>query len=115
MKNLGIGIDIVEIERFRKLPYKYNEPFYKKIFSNSEIKYCLSYKNSSQHFAGKFALKEAVVKSIREKIKMRDIITTNISKNKPDVVLAKKLPYKFLVSISHEKNYAIAVAISFIM
>lgn len=114
MKNLGIGVDIVGIERFRKLPYKYNESFYKKIFSHSEIKYCLSHKNSSQHFAGKFALKEAVIKSIREKIEMRDIVTTHISKNKPDIVLTKKLPYRFLVSISHEKDYAIAAVISFI-
>lgn len=112
MKNLGLGIDIASIERFRKLPYKSNESFYKKIFSHSEIKYCLAHKNSSQHFASKFALKEAVIKSIQKKLEMKDIVTTHISKNKPHVTLTKKLPYKFLVSVSHEKDYAIAVVIS---
>lgn len=113
MKNLGMGIDIVSVKRFRKLPYKSNKSFYAKIFSNSEIEYCLSHKNSSQHFAGKFALKEAVIKSVQKKIEMKDIVTMHTSKNKPHVILTKKLPYKFLVSVSHEKDYAIAIVISF--
>lgn len=107
-----MGTDIVSIERFRKMPYKSNKSFYKKIFSRSEIEYCLARKNSSQHFAGKFAMKEAVIKSINYNLKMKDVITTHISKNKPCVILRKKLPYTFLVSVSHEKDYAVAVVIS---
>lgn len=115
MKNIGVGVDIVSIERFRKLPYITNESFYKKIFTDAEIKYCLLRKNSSLHFAGKFALKEAIIKSIPNKITLKNIVTTHNSQKKPSVILTKKLPYQFSVSISHEKDYAIAAVISFIM
>jgi len=65
MEIFNIGIDIVNIERFKKKEYAKNKKFYQKIFTNSEIKYCLGFKNSSKHFAGKFAIKEAVKKSIK--------------------------------------------------
>ena len=114
LENFGIGIDIVEIERFRKKNYKKNKNFYKKIFSKSEIDYCLKFKDTYPHFAGKFAIKESVIKSIPDKISFLDIRTSN-SKHGPIVSLfgksAKK--YSFLASISHEKEYAIAAVISF--
>jgi len=111
MKNLGIGIDIVEIERFKKLPYKTNKSFYKKIFSELEIRYCLKHKNSAQHFAGKFAIKEATKKSLSTKIQMIGIVTSH-KHSKPQIKLQKKLPYNFLVSVSHDSKVAIAVVIS---
>lgn len=85
--------------------------FYKKIFDESEIEYCLRHKNSFRHFAGKFAAKEAVIKSIPKKIRMSDIITTHQS-SKPKIILRKNLPYDFLVSISHEGDLAVAVVIA---
>ena len=111
MKNLGIGIDVVSIERFRKLPYKKNKLFYKKIFSQSEIDYCLARKDSSQHFAGKFAIKEAVKKSIPDKIPLVDIITSH-KKSKPAVTLQNNRSYLFSVSVSHDAGIAAAAVIS---
>lgn len=111
MKDLGIGIDVVSIERFRKLPYKKNKPFYKKIFSQSEINYCLSRKDSSQHFAGKFAIKESIRKSIPDKIRMSDIITSH-KKSRPVVTLRNNRNYFFSVSVSHDASIAAAAVIS---
>lgn len=111
MENLGIGIDIVETNRFKKLPYSSHKAFYKKIFVESEIKYCLKHKNASQHFAGKFALKEAVKKSISRDIRMIDILTSHDA-SKPQVKLRKNLPYGFIASVSHDSNVAVAVVIS---
>lgn len=111
LKNLGIGIDIVDIERFRKLPYEENKSFYKKIFSSSEIRYCLSHKNASQHFAGKFAIKEAAKKSISGKINMLDIETSH-RLSKPIITIKKHIPYNFLISLSHDSNVAVAVVLS---
>ena len=65
MEIFNIWVDIINIERFKKKEYAKNKKFYQKIFTNSEIKYCLGFKNSSKHFAGKFAIKEAVKKSIK--------------------------------------------------
>ena len=109
-----MGIDIVEIERFRKKNYKKNKNFYKKIFYKSEIDYCLKFKDTYPHFAGKFGVKESVIKSIPDKISFLDIKTSN-SKHGPIVSIIGKLAkkYSFLASISHEKEYAIAAVISF--
>lgn len=111
MKKSGIGVDVVDIERFKKLPYKTNKSFYSRIFSKSEIRYCLTHKNSSQHFAGKFAIKEAVKKAIPDKIRMTDIVTL-YKNSKPQIMLQKKLSYDFLVSVSHDSNVAVAVVIA---
>ena len=111
MEISGIGTDIVDIDRFRKKEYSRNKKFYERIFSKSEIQYCLSFKNNSEHFAGKFAIKEAVKKSIKENIGFKEILT-NHEKSKPQIILKKKLNYRFLVSVSHEKDYAIAMVIA---
>ena len=39
--DIGVGIDLVEIKRFKELPYSTNQSFYTKIFSKDEINYCL--------------------------------------------------------------------------
>ncbi len=104
----AIGIDLADINKFRKKPYHSNQSFYKKIFSYSEIKYCLKFKNSYEHFAGKFAIKESVKKAISTKIKFLDIITSH-SDSKPTVTI-KNNSYKkrlILSSISHESGFAI--------
>jgi len=111
MRISNIGIDMVDIDRFRKKEYGKNKFFYEKIFTKSEIKYCLSFKNKSEHFAGKFAIKEAVKKSIKEKISFIEIVTSH-NNSKPKIILKKKLNYRFLVSISHERNFAIAMVIA---
>ena len=110
----GIGIDIIDVERFRKKIFKQNLKFYQRIFLESEIKYCLRFKSPYEHFAGKFALKESVIKSIRDKISFLDIQTSN-SKYGPTIsLLGKKAKkYSFLCSVSHEKKFAIAVVISY--
>jgi len=110
-EKFGIGIDIIEINRFKTKPFKEHENFYKKIFHDSEIKYCLNHKNSSQSFATKFAIKESVIKSINQKIDFLDILTDHLD-SKPIVSLLPDSSYNFLVSVSHEKLNAIAVVIS---
>ena len=90
MEIFNIGIDIINIERFKKKEYAKNKKFYQKIFSKSEIEYCLEFKNSSEHFAGKFAIKEAVRKSLKEKVPFNKILTTH-KNSKPRIILKMKL------------------------
>ena len=113
IEKLGIGIDIIDVDQFKKISYLKKPNFYKKIFLPSEIKYCLKYKNPYEHFAGKFALKEAVKKAINERISMLDIETSH-SNSKPIVKLRGKwkTKYKFLASISHEKKFATSIIVS---
>ena len=74
LEKLGIGIDIVEIKRFLNKPYETNNFFYEKIFHPSEIEHCLKRKNAAECFAGKFAIKESVIKSISTNIDFLDIL-----------------------------------------
>ena len=112
IEKLGIGIDISQISDFKKIPYEDKSDLYKKIFQQSEINYCLQYKDPYPHFAGKFALKEAVKKSINENIYISKIITSH-QDSKPTIKLFDcKNDYIFRASISHENNHAIAIVIS---
>ena len=111
MEIFNIGIDIINIERFKKKEFAKNKKFYQKIFTNSEIRYCLEFKNSSEHFAGKFAIKEAFRKTIKEKIPFNKILTMH-KNSKPRIVLKMKLNYEFLVSVSHEADMAVAIVIA---
>tara|TARA_B110000014_G_C20125228_1_gene598768 strand:+ start:525 stop:866 length:342 start_codon:yes stop_codon:yes gene_type:complete len=106
----GVGIDIVDVKRFRQKKYEDNKKFYKKIFVKSEIDYCLKFKKCEQHFAGKFAIKEAIKKSIIEQIDFLEIITKH-KNSKPIVELKINNSCNFFVSVSHEKDYAIAIVI----
>ena len=105
IENFGIGIDISSIKKFEKKPFKQNENFYKKIFSEQEITYCLKFTNYYEKFAAKFALKEALIKSIHKKISYLD--STPIVK-----ILNSEQNYRFLASLSHENGIAVAVVIS---
>ena len=113
IKKFRIGIDLVDCNEFKKIPYSSKPRFYKKIFLESEIKYCLRYKNPHVRFGGKFAIKEAVKKSLDKDVQMLDIKTSH-SNSKPTISLKGKLTkrYQFLVSLSHENNMAVAVVIS---
>lgn len=109
-ENIGIGIDIVEVKRFKKKPYASHKSFYKKIFSVSEINYCLKFKEPYKHFAGKFAIKEAVKKAMAYDIALLDIQTGHAD-SKPTVSIKGKA-CSFLVSVSHDHDTAVAVVIS---
>lgn len=116
------GIDIAEVGRFRKLPYKTNKNFYNKIFTENEIKYCIDKADPYQHFAARFAAKEAVIKALGKKIgDVRKIEIINERDGRPQVetknllrrrigLWPKKPKTKILLSLSHVKEYAVAVA-----
>ena len=111
LEKIGIGIDIIDINRFSEKPYFENKLFYQKIFHNSEIEYCLNHKNSSQSFAAKFAIKESVIKSINKKIDFMDVLTDHHNL-KPIASLLDDSCYNFLVSVTHEKQHAVAMVVS---
>ena len=112
LENKQIGIDIVKIERFRKKRIFDNQSFYEKIFTKSEIAYCKKFSDPYPHFAGKFALKEAVQKSIKKSLVFNEIETLH-SNSKPEIKLHNsKGKYQFISSISHENEFALAITIS---
>ncbi len=110
IEKFGIGIDIIEIIEFKNKPYHDNETFYKKIFLQTEIDYCLKFKDDFKHFAAKFAVKEAAKKAILEQIDFKEIETSH--KNFKPIIILKEKKYNFLVSLSHEESVAVAVVLA---
>jgi holo-[acyl-carrier protein] synthase len=64
MRIHGIGIDVVEVSRIAAAIGKHGELFLARIFTAAERDYCSAQKNPEQHFAARFAAKEAVAKAL---------------------------------------------------
>ena len=111
LDKIGIGIDLTKIKKFEDMPYEKNLDFYKNLFSKNEIEYCIKFKNPYEHFSGKFAIKEAVIKAIGEKIPLLSIITDH-KDSQPIVKIENSSEYNFKVTVSHEEDFAMAVVIS---
>ena len=106
-----IGVDCEEIERFGFV----NETFIEHVFSNEEISYCTSKKNPAEHFAARFAAKEAVVKAlgqagITESVELREISIRNTPEGVPEIIFLNGLSeaYNCRLSLAHSGNMAIA-------
>ena len=120
MNEWNIGVDIVEIARFQQLDYQSNKQFYTRVFTPSEIKYCLSFSDPAPHFAANFAGKEAVYKAVSMfyEIKINKIEILRDEKASPIVNLhldpkEKLQPLNVKVSLSHSFSHAIAFAIAY--
>lgn len=116
----SIGSDLVEIQRIRGVLSRHPQRFMHKIFTHVERSYCLKRKDPAAHFAARFAAKEAIVKAMgsgfRAGIDWLDIEISNDAHGKPTVTFSPALQQKisaqeFEISITHSKEYAMAVAI----
>jgi holo-[acyl-carrier protein] synthase len=96
---IGIGIDIIEIDRIRNSAEKYGDHFLNKIYTKKELDYCLSKKYKYQHLAARFAAKEAVYKALstgwNEEVSWHDIEISNEPNGMPIVTLHERMK-KFL-------------------
>jgi holo-[acyl-carrier protein] synthase len=118
---IGIGIDIIEIDRIKKSIDRYGNHFLNKIYTKNELEYCLSKSDKYQHLAARFAAKEAVYKALssgwNKNIGWKDIEISNESNGMPIVKLNGEVktflsPEKSLkISISHSRDYVASVAI----
>lgn len=121
---IGVGIDLVSIPRIEGALKRWGDNFKNRIFSGIEIAYSDSHKNSGQHFAASFAVKEAFFKAIRSSsknhpIRMLDIEVARDMEGKPYINVyggAKQAVEQAGIqlihtSISHDGEYSVAVVI----
>ena len=120
--DLGIGIDILDLEKFRKAVQKHGRRFLKHILTQNEIDYCMKFKDPIPHLAARFSGKEAFIKALRDagdwspSWRGIEIISTN---GRPmlkfDVKtrdMLERLGVKGVdVSLSHSGRYVVAVAV----
>ena len=120
---IGIGTDIIECERIAGMLQKHGEEFLNRVFTQREIAYCGDRKVSDQHYAGRWAAKEAILKVLgtvwAKGIQWTDVEVVNLVSGAPSVVLSNRALEiaqeqgirEVKVSISHCKAYATAFAI----
>jgi holo-[acyl-carrier protein] synthase len=117
-----IGIDIVKIERIRNAVEKWGQRFTGRVFSHNEIQFCLTRHDPFPCLAARFAAKEALLKSVEEGIfnDLREIIVLNYDSGKPYIKVQGKLENllnqkgigRIHLSLSHEKEYAVAMVVA---
>ncbi len=121
---IKVGIDIIEVDRIKQSIEELGEAFIKRIYTDNEIKYCESKnQNKYQHYAARFAVKEAAFKAIstlitdKYSISWKNVETVDDDRGKPNIkflALTKQVEKELSkinsidVSISHIKEYAIA-------
>jgi holo-[acyl-carrier protein] synthase len=115
MKIFGVGTDIININRLKKILKNNGDRFKKKIFSINEIKYCENKKNPVSFYAKRFAAKEAFSKAlgtgIRKEIKFKDIQISNDLYGKPYINL-KGGTEKYFKKKIKSKKYFIYLSLS---
>jgi holo-[acyl-carrier protein] synthase len=121
---LGIGTDIIECLRIAQMIERHGELFINRVYTPLEIRYCQSRKQATQHFAGRWAAKEAILKALgtgwRKGISWRDIEVRNDHSGRPVVglrggardIVEQRGIREMLVSISHCRSHATAYAIA---
>lgn len=118
---VGIGNDIIEIERIEKAISK--EGFKNKVYTQRELENIEKRGNRTETYAGIFSAKEAISKAIGTGVRefsLTDLEILNDDLGKPYVVVSEKLDkilkakkedYQIEISISHSRKYATAMAI----
>ena len=124
MKILGIGVDIVENNRFKRNIN--NKKFINKIYSETEINLSKNIKNKTNFFAKRFAAKEALLKSLgtglTNGLSFRDISIKNNKKGQPFLIVNNKIKniikkkfkitkFRIFLSLSDEKKHSIAYVV----
>ncbi len=107
-----LGLDIVEIERIRRVAAK-TPKFLSRVFSKDEIAYCRGKKLMWQHFAVRFAAKEAVWKVLGQRdLSLKDISISRDASGRPGVILRGRPVRGIKISLSHSGQFALAVAMA---
>jgi holo-[acyl-carrier protein] synthase len=124
MNILGIGTDIIECLRIAQMIEKHGELFLNRVYTPHEIEYCSARRAATQHYTGRFAAKEAVLKALgtgwTRGIHWQDIEVRNELGGKPLIALGGGAREhclqvgisEVLITISHCRNYATAFAIA---
>jgi holo-[acyl-carrier protein] synthase len=124
MKTVGIGVDIIDNKRFKKLIK--DKKFINRIFSKKEISASKKKMNKINFFSNRFAAKESFAKALgtgfRNKLNFKDIEIVNDNLGKPFYLINNKIKqiikknkkiakFELFLSISDEKDYSVAFTI----
>jgi holo-[acyl-carrier protein] synthase len=121
---MGIGVDIVDVGRIRRIVAHHGERFLRRAFTEREVQYCWRCARPEQRFAARFAAKEAVLKALgvgwQKGASFRDVEVCINELGAPSVKLSGRTLQisrqlgvdRIQVSLSHDRNYAVAQAVA---
>jgi holo-[acyl-carrier protein] synthase len=121
---LGLGTDLIEIERIQQSLDRFGERFMHKVFTAGEIAYCQKKKHAAESFAARFAAKEAAAKAlgtgISRGISWQEIEVKRRPGERPTLHLSGRAAeraetmgiFHFQLSLTHSRDVAMAVVIA---
>jgi len=124
MQVVGIGTDIVECLRIRRMIEKHGELFLTRVFTDREISYCQSRKRATEHLAGRWAAKQAVLKCLgtgaQKGFCWTEIEVQNDTAGSPRISIrgttkevAQRLKVtEIIISVAQSRSYATAFALA---
>lgn len=116
----GIGVDLVRVERMRKMMERWDRRFLSRVFTPEELSYCLKRRRPEQHLAARFAAKEAALKALGTGLSMgvrwREIEVRRSRGEAPTIHFSGRTgalsqergTARGLVSLTHDGEYAMA-------
>ena len=111
---VGVGIDIIQIEKIRSSLDKWGDSFLNRVFNAQELENISKGKIYYQRIAARFAAKEAVIKAISKKhsLALTDIFILNKKNGAPYCKFKKNIDIDIFLSITHVEDYAVACAVA---
>ena len=119
MDGLQVGVDLIEIDRIRRALARHSESFKERCFTAAECAYCDGKPNPAQHYAGRFAAKEAVGKALGsgvyftwKEIEVRGRPKPGVHLSGRTARFAERLgAVRVELSMTHSRELAAAVAV----
>ena len=117
------GIDIVSVERLEEAARRHGERFLDRIFTAGERAYCESKRFKYEHYAARFAAKEAMMKAMeirrQNRFRFREIEVRRRPTGKPEIAISKESGSRFglrrgtrvELSMAHERKYAVSFVV----
>lgn len=120
------GVDIVSVDRLEEAARRHGGRFLNRIFTAEEQAYCESKRYKYEHYAARFAAKEAMMKAMeirrQNRFRFREIEVRRRPTGKPEIYLSKESAARFgfsdkarvELSMAHERRYAVSFVVVFL-
>ncbi len=116
---IGVGVDVVDVGRFGFVMERFKDRFKRKVFTEKEVRYCESKRDSMAHYAARFSAKEAFFKALGKKVSGFRDVEVEFCNGRPKIKvkgLAKRFcdksgVEKIHLSLTHDGGVAISFVI----
>ncbi len=107
----GVGIDAVDVERFRSALERWGDRIRKRLFTESELRYCSIKRRPEVHLAARFAGKVSLFKALGRHLRFGDVEILNDKNGRPFIKARNLYGLKPVITISHDGGISIAQVI----